>query len=172
MVEVMVTAAVVAIGLLGAAKLQAAAVSNTQVSRVRSLVALQAGSLAAAMHGNPKYWAAGTAPTRWTASGTTISDAVLSAASTCVDNSTTGLPNNLCTPPQLAAYDVQTWVANMNDQFPSYSATVTCSNTVGVPISCSIQLTWSEKTVAINASTAASAATQPSQQQFTLLVQP
>ena len=172
MVEVLVTVVIVAIGLLGVAKLQAAAVSNTQVSRVRSLVALQAGSLAAAMHGNPAYWGAGTAPTGWTASGTTISDPVLGAAANCLSTSGSGTPNNTCTPPQLAAYDVQAWAAGMYAQFPSYAAAVTCTHNVGLPISCSIQITWSEKTVAINASTAASAASQATTQQFTLLVEP
>src|SRR5204863_9281896 len=59
LLEVLVTLIVIAIGLLGLAKTQAAAVSNTQVSRVRSLIALQAESLAGAMHGNRGYWAAG-----------------------------------------------------------------------------------------------------------------
>ena len=38
MIEVLVTVVVIAIGLLGVAKMQAASVSNTQVARLRSLV--------------------------------------------------------------------------------------------------------------------------------------
>ena len=48
MIEVLITIVVITVALLGAAKMQAAAVSNTQVARVRSLISLQAGSLASA----------------------------------------------------------------------------------------------------------------------------
>ena len=166
MVEVLVTVVIVAFGLLGLAKMQAAALSNTQVSRMRSLIALQAGSLAAAMHGNKGFWAAGAAPATFSAQGTTISDAsgVLTAASDCAAST--------CTAAQLAAYDVQSWVANMNAQFPDYTASVACTTAAGVPVSCAITLTWGEKYVAINRSTAASAAALTATQSFTLHVEP
>ncbi len=168
MIEVLIAIVIVAIGLLGVAKMQAAAVSNTQVSRVQSLMALQARSLAAAMHANRGFWAAGAAPAAWTATGSTVNDpsGVLSNAGVnCGGGST-------CDPPSLAAYDVQTWVANMNSQFPTYNANVTCTTALSAPISCSIQLSWLEKTVAINRGTAASAAQQTTTQQYTLLVEP
>ncbi|MDE2081847.1 MAG: type IV pilus modification protein PilV [Burkholderiales bacterium] len=169
LIEVLIAIVVIAVGLLGVAKLQAAAVSSTQTSRVRSLIALQAGSLAAAMHGNRRYWAAGAAPASWSAAGATITDAtgVLNAAGVnCLGS------GNTCTAPQLAAYDVQAWVAAMNAQFPSYTAAVTCSTSVTTPISCAIQINWNENLVAINRSTAASAPAAPVAQQFTLLVEP
>lgn len=50
MVEVLVSMVIAAIGLLGFAKLQAAALSNSQTARTRSLVAVQTASLAAAMN--------------------------------------------------------------------------------------------------------------------------
>jgi type IV pilus assembly protein PilV len=166
LVEVLVTMVVIAIGLLGLAKMQAAAVSNTQVSRVRSLIALQAGSLASSMHGNRGYWAAGLAPSSFTAAGTAITDG------SGVLTGTTDCASTACTPAQLAAYDVQSWVSGLNAQFPSYAATVTCTTAAGAPISCNIKLTWSEKYVAINRSTAASAAAQTATQSFTLYVEP
>ena len=169
LIEVLIAIVVIAVGLLGVAKLQAAAVSSTQTSRVRSLVALQAGSLAAAMHGNRRYWAAGAAPASWSATGTAITDpsGVLNAAGVnCVGS------GNVCSAAQLAAYDVQAWVAAMNAQFPSYTAAVNCSTSVTTPISCSIQVNWNENLVAINRSTAASAPAAPVAQQFTLLVEP
>ena len=52
LIEALITIVVVGVGLIGLAKIQAAAVGNTQISRVRSLVALQTESLVAAMHGN------------------------------------------------------------------------------------------------------------------------
>ena len=79
----------------------------------------------------------------------------------------------ICTPAQIAAYDVRNWVTNLNSQFPSYAATVNCTTVAGAPISCNINLSWSEKYVAVNQSTAASAATASAiRQNFTLYVEP
>jgi type IV pilus assembly protein PilV len=166
MIEVLVTLVVVSIGLLGLAKMQAAAVSNTQVSRVRSLISLQAESLASAMHGNRAYWASGTAPATFSASGTAITD------STNVLTGTKDCTTSTCTSREVAAFDFKKWVANLDTQFPGYTAAGTCSNTAGLPVSCTIKLTWTEKYVAINRSTAASAAAQTSTQSFTLHVEP
>ncbi|WP_371262137.1 type IV pilus modification protein PilV [Rhizobacter sp. Root404] len=166
LIEVMVTLVVVAIGVLGVSKLQAASVSNTQVSRVRSLLSLQAGSLAAAMHANPMYWASGKAPANFTVAGTTVSDpgGVLSAppGSSCTGTAPA------CTPEQIAALDVQTWAGNLSTQLPTYSGTVTCSTTA--PVTCQISLSWSEKYVATN--TASAQATQTGTPTFTLFVSP
>jgi hypothetical protein len=48
----------------------------------------------------------------------------------------------------LAAYDLQQWANALNALLPNDQATITCSATT--PISCTIQITWSEKAVAIN----------------------
>ena len=48
---------VICVGLLGIAKMQAMAVSNTNMSRQRSLAAIEAASIASAMHSNREYWA-------------------------------------------------------------------------------------------------------------------
>jgi len=170
MIEVLVTMLVVSLGLLGIAKMQAAAISNTQVARVRSLIALQAGSLASFMHGNPGYWAAGLAPATFTATGATITDATGVLTATSPDcASAASAP---CTPAQLAAHDVRDWVANFNAQFPSYTATVNCTTATGSPVSCNINLTWVENYIAINRSTAAVSGAQTATQSFTLYVQP
>ncbi len=167
MIEVMVTLVVVTIGLLGVSKLQAASVSNTQVSRVRSLLSLQAGSLAAAMHANPAFWASGSAPATFDVAAATVTDEsdVLNvdlAAGACVGASAE------CTPAQIAALDVQRWASNLNAQLPTYAGTVTCSTTL--PVVCRIDLTWSEKYVATNTSTAQG--TQTGTPTFTLFVSP
>src|SRR5271169_198769 len=59
LIEIMVALIVTSIGLLGIAKLQALAYASTGSAAVRSLVALQAAGLAASMHVNRSYWAAG-----------------------------------------------------------------------------------------------------------------
>lgn len=164
LIEVLVTWVLVATGVLGMAKMQATALSNTQTARVRSLIALQAGSLAAAMRANPAYWAAGKAPATFSAAGTRISDpsGVLDDPVACA--------TTVCSPAQLAAHDVQNWVATINAHFPSYAATVNCSTTV--PVNCDIRLSWNEKQVAVQRSGAASTATQAATQRFTLHVLP
>lgn len=167
MIEVMAALVVMSFGLLGLAKMQTAALANTQLARVRSLVALQAGSMAAAMHGNP-FWSSGSAPASFSASGTTIVDTAgqLSQTVNCTASA--------CTPAQLAAADVQAWVAGLNARFPSYTAQISCVNAAAAaPASCIIRLTWVEKYVAINRSTSLAAnATQTSTQQFSLYVAP
>ena len=52
----MVAVVVICIGLLGIAKMQAMALSNTSMSRQRSLAAIEAASFASAMHSNRAYW--------------------------------------------------------------------------------------------------------------------
>jgi type IV pilus assembly protein PilV len=163
LIEVLVTLVIIAVGLLGLAKLQAAAQAGTQVSRVRSLIALQAGSLASAMRGNRAYWASAAAPGTLVAAGTEVSDdtGALALAAAC--------DTQVCTPQQLAAYDVRNWVENLHAHFPDYVAVVNCA---GAPVNCSIQLMWSEKVVAINRSTAAVPARQVAVRSFTLHVMP
>ena len=56
LVEVMVAVVVICVGLLGIAKMQAMSLSTTTTSRQRALAALQAASMASAMHSNRQYW--------------------------------------------------------------------------------------------------------------------
>lgn len=166
LIEVLITIVVIGVGLIGLAKIQAAAVNNTQIARVRSLMALQTEALSASMHGNKAYWAAGLAPASFSVSGTTVTDA------SGVLNATVANCNTACTPAQLAAYDVQSWAQAMNGHFPGYSAQINCTTTTGVPVSCNITVSWSEKYMAINSMTAASGVTTSATQSFTVYVQP
>jgi type IV pilus assembly protein PilV len=168
LLEVLVALVIVSLGLIGLSKMQAAALSNTQNSRSRALIALQASSLAEAMHGNRGFWAAGTAPASVSIAGTTVTDAsgILSATADCAATA--------CTSAELAAYDVQTWMTGMNARFPSYAATIQCTTAIGTPISCVIALNWSEKYVAVNRTTSAArgAAQTASALQYSLYVEP
>lgn len=177
LLEVLVAILVVALGLLGLAKMEALAISNTQISSSRSLIALQASSLGAAMQGNKGYWAAGVAPTSFSTAGSTVTDGtgvLTQTVATCYSASAPAAP--VCTPAQLAAYDLQTWATNMAAQFPSYAANFTCNNVAGAPVSCIITITWSEKYVALNRTTAtgsaASGGAQTATQSYTLYVAP
>jgi type IV pilus assembly protein PilV len=170
MVEVLVTILILALGFLGLAKMQAAGVSNTQVSRVRSLLALQAASLGATMRGNKAYWGT-TPPTSFSVTGGQVTDnsSVLTATASCAETTN-------CTPAKMAAFEVQAWAGVLNARFPSARAAVSCTppvtTTPASPANCRIVLEWDEKYMAINRSTAASATALTGTQTLTLYVEP
>jgi type IV pilus assembly protein PilV len=141
LVEVMVALVICAVGLLGLAKMESLALSSTSVAGSRSIAAIEASSLAAAMHANPGYWSAGFAP------ATTIVSAAsnFSAAGPCL---TPGAGS--CIPSAMAFYDLQQWAIALAAVLPAYLATITCS-TAGFPITCTIQIQWTENAVAANA---------------------
>ncbi len=177
LIEVMVALIIIAVGMLGIAKMQALALSTTESSGVRSLVAIEAASLAASMHANRDYWVAAPPPSSFTVgvqttgpgvTAVTVTDAtnVLNVAASCA--STTA-----CTAAQVAAYDVQQWGAALGQVVPAALATISC-NTTAVPLSCTIQISWQENVTATNNATAAisSAASELNSPQYTLYVEP
>lgn len=179
LIEVMVSLVVICVGLLGIAKLQALSLSNTTTSRLRALAAIEAASLAAAMHSNRQYWGA-TPPVTVTvtASGAppTIAstDAALQAATNtdltnnptsaspsavCID--TTGNGAAECTAVPLAAFDVARWTVSLAALLPNATAAINCPPVAGgaAPASCTIQIAWTEQAVAVNAQEAQATAT-------------
>ncbi len=156
LVEVLVALVITAIGLLGLAKMESVALASTNVARLRSLVAIQAYSLASAMRANQNYWAAGLFPGNTTirSSGGTITIVDTGAASGLAGTATACLAPGTCTlPKQVAAYDVQQWAAALQGVLPTYFATIACSNQVGVVVTCTITIQWAENAVAFNATT-------------------
>jgi type IV pilus assembly protein PilV len=156
LVEVMVAVIVICVGMLGIAKMQALSVSNTTTARLRSLAAVEAASLASAMHSNRQYWANTVLPFNFAlnAGVVTSSDAAL-VAQTATDLAT--VPDNVCfgaqcTALQLAAFDVARWSTNLTGSLPNPTANINCPTTPGVvaPPSCVITISWNEKSVAIN----------------------
>jgi type IV pilus assembly protein PilV len=179
LIEVLVALVITAIGLLGIAKIQALVYANTGSASVRSLVAIEAAGLAAAMHANRAYWAAGSAPypsaAGFTISGATISDITLNNAATAVTDcnltgSTVALP---CTPPLLAAYDLHTWARGLSGLLPNANpVTSIACNPGNIPLNCIITITWNEKTVSLNAQAAAGATAATFAPTYTLYVEP
>jgi type IV pilus assembly protein PilV len=174
LIEVMVALIIIAVGMLGIAKMQALALSTTESSGVRSLVAIEAASLASSMHSNRDYWVAGPPPAvtnvnvATTGPGTTsvsIDVSALSGAQDCAANP--------CTAAQMAAYDVQQWGAALAQIVPAALGTITCNNAT-VPLACTIQITWAENVTSGNNATAAtsSAAGVLNSPQYTLYVEP
>ena len=146
LLEVLIGLVVITIGLLGIAKMHALAYASTATASRRSLAAIEASSLASAMHANRVYWS-GLAPTLITVTTTpsaiTISDSGLAAP---IDCTPTGTPP--CTSAQMAAYDLQNWAASLQGLLPNAAARIDCP--ASAPVTCNVQVTWSDKTVAIN----------------------
>jgi type IV pilus assembly protein PilV len=141
LVEVMVTLVVMSVGLLGIAKMQALALSNTAVASTRSLAAIEASSLAASMHANRGYWSSSLVAPAIQIQGATVSAAV----GPSVDCAAA-----YCTPASLAAYDLQKWTAAALQILPpDYQANIACAAT-DTPPNCTIKIQWNEKSVALN----------------------
>jgi type IV pilus assembly protein PilV len=156
LVELLVTMLIVSVGILGIVKLEAAGVSESQVSRVRSLMTYQAESLASSMRANRGYWASTTAAfSTWTSVATGTQSYPISGNAgdaTCMANT--------CSSTEMAYADWVSWRTAFVTAFPNATATVACSGaspacTAGsgvVPRSYDITLSWSEKSVAVNRS--------------------
>ena len=173
LIEVMVALIIIAVGMLGIAKMQALALSTTESSGVRSLVAIEAASLASSMHTNRDYWVAGPPPpvtnvtVTTTGPGTTSVAIDVPALATAQDCAAAA-----CTPLQVAGYDVQQWGAALAQVVPAALATITCNT--AVPSSCTIEITWAENVTSTNNAAAAtsSAAGVLNSPKYTLYVEP
>jgi type IV pilus assembly protein PilV len=145
LVEVLVALVIIGVGMLGLAKIEILAYASTSTASQRSIAALEAASLAAAMHSNRNYWSA-TPATLVTITGTTItpSDAALSGTTSC---KVVGTP---CSASAVAAYDLHQWVTDLNAALPNPTGTVSCPTPVSGPVNCTIQVSWTENQTGIN----------------------
>ena len=174
LIEVLISILIIAIGVLGLAKMQALSIANTSVAGSRGLIALQASSLASLLHSNKAFWQVaspaasncnGTSACNF--SGTNSAPAAFAyTAQTC----TYAAP---CATQQIAAYDLNTWMGNMYSVAPTYGANINCQNSSNSPTSCVITISWSEKQTGMNVQTAANATgTTKATQYYYLYVQP
>jgi type IV pilus assembly protein PilV len=173
LIEVMVAVVIICIGLLGIAKLQAMSLSNSTMSRQRAIAAIEAASLASSMHSNRNFWASQNLGLEIKiAVGGVVSIPNPNPGPAGFQNSITndiatiaGGANGPCVgtasavaacpaPQDMAAFDVARWWANaLNKLLPNPSADILCpivpAGTLA-PASCTIQITWTEKSVAMN----------------------
>jgi type IV pilus assembly protein PilV len=188
LVEVMAAVVIICVGLLGIAKMQALSLSNANTSRMRALAAIQAASLAASMHSNREYWANVVgAPYTVTINPAAApivqsgSDAAMAATASgyvpagfgnnaCLGgNNQTPMCSNVTNPGQLAAFDLALWTNALTALLPNPTASIQCTNSIAVnlPTSCTIQINWTEKAVAMTQQAAQYQASN-GQQQFEL----
>jgi type IV pilus assembly protein PilV len=178
LVEVLVALIIIAVGMLGLAKIQALAYASTGIAGSQSLAALQASSLVSAMRANRNYWSTVSTPFTFsftmvgnTATLGTVSDNALSSTS---NNCTVGGNSPACTPAQLAAYDLNNttngWIKGLGAVLPNSSATIFCpAPATGAQLGCSIQITWAENNVSVNSQTQGNALALPT---YTVFVVP
>lgn len=158
LVEVMVAVVVICVGLLGIAKMQSLAMSSTNMARMRSLAALEAASLASAMHANRSFWAG--------ANGNPAPPALITynpppgAGLSGIGSYPGGNACNQCTPTEIADYDFGNWINSLNGVLPGATATVAC-NSATPPTNCTITITWSENPVAMTQQEAQQSAANP-----------
>jgi len=180
LVEVMVAVIVICVGMLGIAKMEALSVSSTTTARLRSLAAIEAASLAAAMHSNRQYWAKTALPFDLALNAgviTSTSDPALATQAaadmaTVPDNVCFGAP---CAALPLAAFDVARWSTNVTGLLPNARANIACPANAGIasPPTCTITISWGEKAIAINQQETNAAANAAFQfPQYTLYVEP
>jgi type IV pilus assembly protein PilV len=163
LIEVMVALIVISIGLLGIAKMQALALSSTGNARTRSIAALEAASMAAMMHANLPYWSSFTSPTTFTITVTPSSSGGSSSRSasgiTLATLPSAGCVYSApCTAAQLAAQDLSNWSMALYAALPTSTGTITCSGSSatpapGTPVTCSVELLWTENLVELNTGT-------------------
>lgn len=158
LVEVMIAMVVICVGLLGIAKMQSLAMSSTNQARMRSLAALEAASLAAAMHANRGFW--GGANAAATPPPATITYSAANGLQGIANNYPAGANCNQCSPTQIAGYDVGYWVNNLAAMLPGASATISCPPGAP-PVNCTITITWVENVVGLTAQESAQSAANP-----------
>lgn len=174
LVEVMVAVMVMSVGLLGIAKMQALALSSTTTSRMRSLMSLEAASLASTMRADRAYWSTETTnplTVQIGAGAVTSNDANLQVGTTCT---------SACTSTQIAVNDLQEWATELSSLAPGTTSVVTCTpppakTPLLTPVSCQVVISWTEKLVASNAQQALQEAAQggsTTQTSYTIYVNP
>ena len=148
LIEVLVALVVCSIGLLGLAKMESLALASADVAGTRSIAAMEASSMAAAMHADRGYWATTSATLSAVVTGSTatadlnVTDANLNAVQDCT--------TAVCTTTQIAAYDVQGWGDALYALLPGYTGTIACP--AAIPVVCTITIAWQENAVAANSS--------------------
>ena len=153
LLEVLIALVIVSIGLLGIAKMQALAIASTRISSMRSLIAIEASSLASAIHANRAYWSTvGTAANTFQVNVTSGAGGGVITSST--DPALTNNPPNCAATPcigaPMAAYDLQAWGGALFNVMPTSTGSVTCS---GLQTACTVTVNWTETYVNLNNAT-------------------
>jgi type IV pilus assembly protein PilV len=181
LIEVLIALVVVSVGLLGIAKMQALAISSTRDSSVRSLIAVEAASIASAMHANQAYWQTYLTSNSLTPFAATLTYGTGSSPPpvTIASNDptlaySTNCQSAVCTPQAMAANDLQTWALSLWNLSQTVGVaavtppTIACVGTS--PVICTVEIQWSENI--INGVNGAVSGGSTSTAVYNLMVQP
>ncbi|MFV0601171.1 MAG: type IV pilus modification protein PilV [Brachymonas sp.] len=142
LIEVLVAVVILAIGLLGMAGMTASSIKFNQMSRMRGTGVLLVNDLAERARVNALGFDAGGYAS---AAGKNYSfSPTLMSESGCFD-----LVDNKCTPEQMAAYDMNQWLRNVNARLPGGDAFIQTSSAKEAR-AMDIWLMWTEATESTN----------------------
>ena len=166
MIEALVSILIVSLGVLGTSSLLIKGMSNAKTASLRSMAAMQAGSLAAAMYANRSFWASRGSAISFTSSGTSVS-----TVSSNIDTSKTSCSG--CTPAQLAGLEVSTWVTSLGNALPDAKSDVSCpasdSNTAH---NCTIKISWNERFIESNKNASLASTATAGERSYFLHIEP
>jgi type IV pilus assembly protein PilV len=134
-------------------------VAETAVARTRSLMTFQAEALAAAMRANKSFWQSSTAYTQSISFPAGAANAFTGGTGMTAPGTGTCVSTSSCTAGNLAYDDLTTWKTAFSTRFPAATGTIVCTGSATTPETCDITLNWTERTVAINTTTAAGTST-------------
>lgn len=155
LIEVLIALVVISVGLLGIASLQAASISRAHNSDIQGLAAIEAQNIIAAMLANPKAVPAGTATVEYLlAEGGAFPTGVKDCAA------------NVCTPKEMAQYDLQEWGKQIQRNLPSGDGWIECPK--NDPLRCRVTVSWQEKKLDPSS---ANANAQTETREYSLVVQ-
>lgn len=139
MIETLVAILIISLGILGTSSLLIKGMGNAKTASLRSVAAMQASSLAAAMYANRTFWA-----TRSNAVAFTSNGAEVSVASGGID--TTKKTCAPCSPAELAGLEVSTWVKSLSNALPDAKSDVSCPAVLEDSAhNCTIKISWAER---------------------------
>jgi type IV pilus assembly protein PilV len=155
LLELLVALTVIAVGMLGIARMHALAIQSAGSAGARSLVALETAGMAAAMHANHEYWSRVTGDnlttTAYFATGATPT---LSIASTGACTSSADPAPSFCANQgasasvwqDLAVYDLGNYASALAQFLPAGNVAINCRPTTSnLPQSCTITVSWLEQ---------------------------
>lgn len=140
--EILVAVIIIAVGLLGIASLQAAAVSATTASGMRGEAAISVSNLSSYMRSNKAYWDATVSGTSTSTITVSIIDSDVSISGD-ITNSSTDCSVDICSPEQLAVFDITNWAEYIDSRLVNPELTIT-KRSESVDL-LSITLEWVEK---------------------------
>lgn len=143
--EVLIAVVVIALGLLGIASLQAAAVSNTTATHAESVVATESYNLVARMRANKAFWKKELNDPATGITEITVKKVGSSVEITGADvGSEVDCNTAVCTPRQMARRDLREWAQGIAGNLEFYQAVIKIPAS-GFPKYLDVDIQWASR---------------------------